>query len=53
MKCGAGKADLFATPGSAPQNPLGRAVGCLNENQNFRPTCLSKNLKKLLLNSTN
>ena len=27
--------------------PLGRAVGCLNQSQNFRPTCLSKNLEKL------
>ncbi len=27
--------------------PLGRAVGCLNESQNIRPTYLSENLKNI------
>ena len=49
MECGAGKVVLFATAGSAPQGIL---RGGVNESQNFRPTCLSKILKKLLFHST-
>ena len=32
----------FREPTPPLKTPLGRAVGCLNESQNFRPTCLSK-----------
>ena len=42
----------FTEPTPPLKIPLGRAVGCLNESQNFRPTWLSKILKKFLLHST-
>ena len=42
----------FTEPTPPLKTPLGRAVGCLNESRNFRPICLSKILKKLLLHST-